>query len=72
MLSLLLDAPPYTGELLGWGVDFAYLAALGANRRDAFAIMHRFQVRGRGVRGDGGLWGTGRVVRGVEKGQEQR
>ncbi len=53
MLALLLDAPPYTGELLGWGVDYAYLAVLGANRRDAYAVMHRFQVLGRG---GGGEW----------------
>ncbi|KAG2422350.1 hypothetical protein HXX76_016110 [Chlamydomonas incerta] len=56
-LAALLDSGRYSGELLGWGVDYAYLAALqgavaaeqaGAAAAAAgerrFAVMHRFQV----------------------------
>lgn len=44
-LRELLDSPAYSGELVGWGVDYAYLAVLGPRLQTRFAVLHEFQVR---------------------------
>jgi hypothetical protein len=44
--------PPYLepvprllpGELVGFGTDYAYLAALGSTATNKFAVLHEFQV----------------------------
>ncbi|GIL45247.1 hypothetical protein Vafri_2539 [Volvox africanus] len=43
-LRELLDSPGYSGELMGWGVDYAYLAALGPKVQNRFVVLHDFQV----------------------------
>ncbi|KAG2490665.1 hypothetical protein HYH03_011053 [Edaphochlamys debaryana] len=39
----LMDSHVYTGELMGWGVDYAYLAALGPDETRRYAVLHDFQ-----------------------------
>ncbi|GIL93933.1 hypothetical protein Vretimale_159 [Volvox reticuliferus] len=43
-LRELLESPAYSGELMGWGVDYAYLAALGPKVQNRYVVLHDFQV----------------------------
>ncbi|EFJ53041.1 hypothetical protein VOLCADRAFT_102659 [Volvox carteri f. nagariensis] len=43
-LREVLESPLYSGELMGWGVDYAYLAVLGPRLRNRFAVLHDFEV----------------------------
>ncbi|PNW73035.1 hypothetical protein CHLRE_14g616301v5 [Chlamydomonas reinhardtii] len=70
VLSALLDCGRYSGELLGWGVDYAYLHALGGGPGGGGGGGGGVQEGGKGggeeVRGEGG--GGGGEVRGGEEG----